>query len=124
MSNIPDVSWTLDDKRRFVFISSNIERVSGFSADEIYQQGARLYLSSLHPDDVSKVNEAFRALFAEGRPFDVEVRARRKDGEWKWAHHRALATYEKDGIRYADGLLSTLPSASEGKRRCARAKAC
>ena len=108
VSNIPDVSWTLDDKRRFVFISSNIERLSGFSPDEVYQHGARLYLSSLHPEDVPKVNEAFRALFAEGRPFDVEVRARRKDGEWKWAHHRALATYEKNGIRYADGLLSDI----------------
>ena len=108
VSNIPDVSWTLDAKRRFVFISSNIERLSGYSPDEVYQEGAHLYLSSLHPDDVPKVNEAFRALFAEGRPFDVEVRAKRKDGEWRWVHHRALATYEKNGIRYADGLLSDI----------------
>ena len=108
VSNIPDVSWTLDAKSRFVFISSNIERVSGFSPDEVYQHGAGLYLSSLHPDDVHKVSEGIRALFAEGRPFDVEVRAKRKDGEWRWVHHRALATYEKNGIRYADGLLSDI----------------
>ena len=108
VSNIPDVSWTLDAKRRFVFISSNIESVSGFSPDEIYQQGARIYLSSLHPDDVHKVTEGFRELFAEGRPFDVEVRVKRKDGEWIWVHHRALATYDKNGIRYADGLLSDI----------------
>ena len=108
VSNIPDVSWTLDEKRRFVFISSNIERVSGYSPKEVYQDGTRLYLSSLHPDDRAKVTESFRALFAEGRPFDVEVRAKRKDGEWRWVQHRALATYERNGIRYADGLLSDI----------------
>ncbi len=42
------------------------------------------------------------------RPYDVEVRARRKDGEWIWVHDRAVATYEKDGLRHADGLLSDI----------------
>ncbi len=108
VSNIPDVSWTLDAHQRFVFISSNIETLSGYTPDEIYERGAHLYLSSLHPDDVPKVREAFRALFVEGQPFDVEVRAQRKDGEWRWLQHRALATYEKNGVRYADGLLSDI----------------
>ena len=40
VSNIPDVVWTLDAELRFVFISKNIERMSGFSLDEIHQQGA------------------------------------------------------------------------------------
>ncbi|MGO8735393.1 MAG: PAS domain S-box protein, partial [Terriglobia bacterium] len=108
VSNIPDVSWTLDATRRFVFVSSNIEKISGFSRDEVYQRGAQLYLSSLHPDDLHKVTEGFDALFAEGRAFDVEVRVRRTDGKWRWVHHRALATYEKNGLRYADGLLSDI----------------
>ena len=108
VSNIPDVSWTLDANQSFVFISNNIERTSGYSPDEIYHQGADLYLSSLHPDDVTKVREAFRALFAEGRPYDVECRVRRKNGDWIWVHDRALATYEKNGIRYADGLISDI----------------
>ena len=39
VSNIPDVVWTMDSELRFVFISKNIERISGFSPDEVYQQG-------------------------------------------------------------------------------------
>jgi PAS domain S-box-containing protein len=108
VSNIPDVAWTANSELRFVFISRNIEKISGFSPDEVYQQGADLYFASCHPDDLHKVREGFRALFAEGRPFDVECRVRRKDGEWRWVHDRALATYEKDGMRYADGLLSDI----------------
>ncbi len=108
VSNIPDVIWRMDSKLRFAFISKNIERLSGFSPDEVYQQGTQLYLSSLPPDDVPKVREGFRALLEEGRPFDVEVRMKRKDGQWIWVHDRAHAIYEKNGIRYADGLLSDI----------------
>ncbi len=108
VSNIPDVAWTMDAEFRFAFISRNMGRVSGFSPDEVYQQGIHLYLDSLHPDDVHKVRQGLQALFAEGQPFDVECRAKRKDGEWIWIHDRAHATYEKNGIRYADGLLSDI----------------
>jgi PAS domain S-box-containing protein len=109
VSNVPDVVWTMNAENRFTFISKNIEKISGFSVDEIYQQGINPYLTSLHPDDLPKVAEGVRALFAEGRPFDVEVRVKRKEEEeWKWIHDRALATYEKNGIRYADGLLSDI----------------
>ena len=108
VSNIPDVVWTLDANLCFAFISKNIERMSGFSVDDVVQHGADMYLASLHPDDVYKVKDGFRALFAEGRPYDVECRVRRKDGEWMWVHDRALATYEKNGMRYADGLLSDI----------------
>ncbi len=108
VSNIPDVVWTLDSELHFTFISKNIERVSGYSQEEVYQGGVDLYLKSLHPDDVHKVGDGLRALFAEGRPFDVECRVKRKDGEWVWVHDRALASYEKNGIKYADGLLSDI----------------
>jgi PAS domain S-box-containing protein len=108
VSNIPDVVWTLAENLRFVFISKNIEKVSGFSLDEIDQVGAGLFLASLHPDDVAKVQSGLRALFAEGQPYDVEVRTRRKNGEWIWVHDRAVATYEKNGVKYADGLLSDI----------------
>jgi PAS domain S-box-containing protein len=107
----------MDSELRFVFMSGNIEGVSGFSLDEIYERGAQLYLASLHPDDVHKVREGFRTLFAEGRPFDVECRVKRKNGEWKWIHDRALATYEKNGIRYADGLLSDITERKQVEAR-------
>ena len=48
------------------------------------------------------------ALFARGEPYDVECRVRRKDGEWIWVHDRAVATYEKNGVLYADGVLSDI----------------
>ena len=122
IANIPDVAWTVDAGFQFVFISPNIERVSGFGLEEVYQQGAGLFLSCVHPEDVAKMRNAFQALFAEGKPYDVECRVHRKNGEWIWVHDRALSTYEKDGVRYADGLLSDITARKRAEETLRKAE--
>ena len=108
VANIPDVAWTLDGKGRFAFMSPNIQRVRGYTADEVYQRGADLLFESLHPDDAENVRKAFESLFTRGEAYNVEYRVQRKTGEWIWVNDRAVATYEKNGTRYADGLLSDI----------------
>jgi PAS domain S-box-containing protein len=106
--NIPDVVWTLDSKGDFAFISPNIETISGYNINEIAQHGANLFLAAIHPDDASSVKTSMERLFSRGDAYDVECRVRRKTGEWIWVHDRAVATYERNGVRYADGLLSDI----------------
>ena len=50
--NIPDVVWTADSRGRVVFISPNIERLGGYTAEEVRQGGMDLLLKTMHPDDV------------------------------------------------------------------------
>ncbi len=106
--NIPDVIWTADAKGNFAYISPNIERLSGFATTDIFTLGSRLFFASIHPDDIDKVKEGFRALFRKGEAYDVECRVRRKNGEWIWVRDRALTTYVRDGILYADGIVSDI----------------
>jgi PAS domain S-box-containing protein len=108
VSNIPDVTWTCAASCRTEYISSNVERLLGFTVAELSGKDAVPWLDRIHPDDAKPVAEAFRELFAEGRPFDVEFRAQRKDGKWIWLHDRAYRTYEKDGMHYADGIFSDI----------------
>ena len=106
--NIPEVVWTVDSDGHIAFISPNIERLSGFTAEEAYQTGPGLLFESVHAEDKPGLKAAFAALFGTGKGYDVECRAQRKDGEWIWVHDRAVGTYEKDGVRYAQGLLSDI----------------
>ena len=122
IANIPDVVWTADSNFHFAFISDRIEKISGFTIDEIYAGGARLFLSCIHPDDIERVRAAFEALFQTGAPYDVECRIRRKDGRWIWIHDRALSTYVKDGVRYADGLLSDITAYKEAEESLRRSE--
>jgi two-component system, NtrC family, sensor kinase len=106
--NLPDVVWTVNSDRQVVFNTPNAEQLIGYTAEDFYKQGASLWFESIHPDDAASVSQAFEALFTQGQLYDVECRVRRKDGTWIWAHDRAIATYEKDGKRYADGMVSDI----------------
>ncbi|MGA9073445.1 MAG: PAS domain S-box protein, partial [Candidatus Sulfotelmatobacter sp.] len=54
------------------------------------------------------MRQAFESLINEGKPYDVECRVQKRSGEWFWAHDRAVATCDKDGIWVAIGLLSDI----------------
>jgi PAS domain S-box-containing protein len=105
VANIPDVIWSSAGDGRTSYISPNVERVFGFTSEEVCNQGAELWFGRIHPDDLERVAKTLQQLFSEGQPFDVEYRLQRKDGQWIWIHDRAYRTYERDGVRYADGVF-------------------
>jgi two-component system sensor histidine kinase/response regulator len=115
VTNLPDVVWTLDAAGHFAYISPNIEQLSGYTPDEIKHQGIDIFFGRIHADDAGKVREAIEGLFARGAAYDLEFRIQRKTGEWYWVHDRAVASFDKDGVRYADGLLSNITSRKQAE---------
>ena len=108
IEHIPDVTWTSTKDGKTVFISPNVKKVYGYTPEEIYEKGASLWFERIHPDDVERVKEAYKALFEKGVPYDIEYRIKRKDGKWIWIYDRAVSTYKKDGVWYADGVFSDI----------------
>lgn len=108
VAHIPDVVWSTDHEGRTTFISPNVERAYGYTPEEIYQEGERLWFERIHPDDAERVKEAFEGVFEKGEQLDVEYRIKRKDGEWIWLRDRSVGAYEKDGKKYADGVFSDI----------------
>ncbi|MDP2690178.1 MAG: GAF domain-containing protein, partial [Deltaproteobacteria bacterium] len=119
VSNIPDVTWTATPEGRIVFISPNVEKVFGYRQAEITSDGA-IWIKNIHPDDAKRVSASYEALFREDRSFNEEYRLRRKDGRWIWVHDKATATYEKDGQKYADGVVSDITGRKLAEEREAR----
>jgi len=115
VSNIPDVVWLLDGDGNTLFVSPHVERVSGYTDVEICGAGASGWFGRIHPDDRPVVRKHLDALLAAGRTFDVEYRVQHKDGRWIWLHDRAVATYEKHGVRYAYGLYSDISDRKHGE---------
>lgn len=122
VSNIPDVLWTADATRDFVYISGNVDKVLGYTDQELTGAGGGFWHSKVHPDDAGRVDEAYRLLFSETRQFDVEYRIQRKDGEWIWLHDRAIATSVKGGIMCADGILSDITRRKRAEEALQHAK--
>jgi PAS domain S-box-containing protein len=108
VTNIPDVTWTVDNKYKTVFITPNVENLFGYTPEEIYKEDGSLWFGRVHPDDVKKVKKAYQGLFNIGAQFNLEYRIKKKNGKWIWLLGRSIATYKKDGIKYADGIFSDI----------------
>ena len=104
VENIPDVTWMADQRKKVLFISSNVDKVFGYTPEEIYEANDNLWFGKIHSDNLDVVNKAFESLFTRGSVFDVEYRIQRKDGEWIWLRNRAAINLGKDGVIYAEGI--------------------
>ena len=105
LANLPDVTWTMDAEGRVTYVSPNLEGVFGYRPDEVFGGGKELRISRIHPDDRDLVNRSYQALFQEGRPFDVDYRMRRVDGNWNCGCAAA-------GCRPASRTVCSSPMAS------------
>jgi len=59
--------------------------------------GAWDWLRSVHPDDVPEVREKWTAHLASGEPYELEMRVRRADGEYRWFMTRAVPLRDETG---------------------------
>jgi PAS domain S-box-containing protein len=108
VQNIPGMVWTSNEKGDTVFITPNAKLLYGYTPEEIYTGGQSVWSKHIHPDDRVKVNEAYNALFTDGTAFDVEYRYQRPEGKWIWLHDSATVAYERNGVRYADGVTTDI----------------
>ncbi len=122
VGNLPDVVWTANAAHQLVYVSDNVKSILGYTAAELIQDGGRLWLERVHPNDLPKLELAAHRLFEKEQAFDVEYRLRPKDGPWLWLHSRAPSTYMRDGARYADGLLSDVTERKQVEEALQRAK--
>jgi len=107
VERLPDVVVTISGER-FAFVTNNVERLTGFGADEVHAMGIKDWVARIHPSDEEPFVNAFEYEPVPGsaRLFDLEYRWRHKDNRWIWIRHRRVAVYERGGSVYADGLLS------------------
>ncbi|MDB6036953.1 MAG: Histidine kinase, partial [Verrucomicrobiales bacterium] len=105
INHIPDVVWTANGNRDLLYVSGNVDKVLGFSGEELLKEGKRPCLDRIHPEDRAEVAQAYHNLFSEGAKFDVEYRICCKNGDWIWVHDRARTTALSDGVMCADGIF-------------------
>ncbi|RMF04186.1 MAG: PAS domain S-box protein [Chloroflexi bacterium] len=85
-----------------VFVNSGIERILGYSPQEIRAMGAELFARLIHPDDITAVLEFQQQILAaaDEDTLEIKYRMRRKGGGWLVLH-----SYERPFLRNADGSV-------------------
>ena len=93
-----DPDWTM------YLIGEEIERITGYPADDFVDNRRRSYGSVIHPDDRRRVEESVDEAMAAGRQFELEYRVVTAAGEERWVLERGCAV-QGDGQQWLDGII-------------------
>src|SRR5712672_3323857 len=79
---IPQAMVVLDPSGAPVYANQATLDYSGLTAKDVISPHFRERM--FHPDDLERLRDERKAALGRGAPFEAELRARRKDGEYRW----------------------------------------
>lgn len=108
VENIPGVSYrcALDEHWTMEFISSEVEKVTGYPASDFIRNKKRSYASIIHPEDMLMVDESVRNGVNLKKPYTIEYRIRQADGKICWVFEKGQAIFSVNGDPlWLDGVV-------------------
>ncbi len=93
IDNVNDLISVLDKDLKLIYINDIIQKISGFSKEEVLNKNP---MDFVHPDDIKRVGKLVKVVsktgFASG-----ELRQRRKDNSYVWCEVKAKRIVDKNG---------------------------
>lgn len=108
VENIPGISYRclFDDEWTMLFVSAQVDTISGYPATDFINNAVRSYASLIEPEDDERNRQTVSAAIAEGRPWEIKYRVRHCDGSLRWAYEKGQAVMDDQGdIAFLDGFV-------------------
>jgi two-component system, cell cycle sensor histidine kinase and response regulator CckA len=105
--------WDWDIRKGPAVFSAGYARMLGFEPEE-FVKDYDSWRALVHPDDIGKVDRAHSEHIYENKKFRVEMRMRKKSGDWCWILSRG-AVVERDSEGRALRMIGTHMDITEQK---------
>ena len=93
VDGIPAMAWITLPDGRVEFLNRRWLQYAGLSLPEAVARSNE----TMHPDDLQRVLERWRAMLLAGQPYEDEMRLRRADGEYRWFLVRTVPQRDDKG---------------------------
>jgi formate hydrogenlyase transcriptional activator len=107
----PVLIWTTGADKRVNYLS---KRWGEFTGRTIKQDLPESWLEVIHPDDYQRCMDTYTHCFDQRRPFTIEYRLRRYDGEYRWIIDKGVPRFAGDGSFL--GYIGSATDITERKR--------
>jgi PAS domain S-box-containing protein len=94
IDTIPGLVWSALPDGSAEFLNQRWLEYTGLSMKEGLDWGGKV---AVHPEDLARFMDEWRAALAEGKPLETEARLRRADGEYRWLLIRAVPLRDEAG---------------------------
>ncbi|HYF01115.1 MAG TPA: PAS domain-containing protein, partial [Planctomycetota bacterium] len=122
VENIPGAVYRseVDHPWRLLFVSDQIEAISGYPARE-FIKGERGYMDIVLPEDIPHIDASIRAAIEERRPYEVDYRIRHRDGRIRWVSDRGTVTRNSLGRpAFYEGVVIDITARKEAEEELQR----
>jgi PAS domain S-box-containing protein len=93
--HIPLMLWRARPDMSCEYVNRAWLEFTGYSAEEALGGG---WSRGLHPEDLARWLDTCVRAYDERKPFEIEYRLRRHDGDYHWVLDRAAPRYSGDGV--------------------------
>src|SRR5467141_2956477 len=94
VDTIPTLAWSAGPDGSADFFNQRWLDYTGLSAEQALGSGWQV---AIHPDDLPPILETFREALNSAKPYEVEGRFRRFDGEFRWFLFRGSPLRDRSG---------------------------
>jgi PAS domain S-box-containing protein len=94
VDTIPTLAWSAHSDGSADFFNKCWLDYTGLSAEQALNWGWKI---AIHPDDLARMLKSFQEAVDSGKPFEVEGRLRRSDGEFRWFLFRGNPLLDESG---------------------------
>ena len=94
VDTVPTLAWSAAPDGSAEFFNQRWLDYTGLSAEQALGSGWQV---AIHPEDLPRILEIFREALNSGKPYEVEGRFRRFDGEFRWFLFRGSPLHDRSG---------------------------
>jgi PAS domain S-box-containing protein len=87
------IIWLADADGKLTWVNNRWRELVGSDENEVGDAWAKY----LHPDDADRITRAYQEAMAARRPFRLDYRVRRHDGEYRWLLDSGTPRLDADG---------------------------
>jgi PAS domain S-box-containing protein len=111
-----DRDWTMQ------LIGEEVERITGYPAEDFVESRCRTFVSLIHVEDRDRVEQTVWEAVEAGRPFELEYRVVTASGEVRWVLERGCAV--RGGRQeWLDGIIFDITERRRFEETARRAEA-
>jgi len=94
IDTIPALAWSSEADGSVEFVNLRWSNYTGLTTEQARGWG---WQAAIHAEDVVWLSDQRRITMASGKPFELEARMRRYDGQYRWFMHRAEPLLDEHG---------------------------
>jgi PAS domain S-box-containing protein len=94
VDTVPTLAWSARPDGSAEFFNQRWLDYTGLSAEQALNSGWQV---AIHPHDLARILETFREALKSVKPYEVEGRFRRFDGEFRWFLFRGSPLRDRSG---------------------------